>query len=178
MVNPRNRRRKQAAKTRNTRNGNSGQRTVVLTAGIRTVTLNRVRMKDVKLLADGSVVITPIQGSNIHELSRVLSDAVEWRVRSAVVSMAPIVNRDSMGAVSTVICPAETFSGSDAIRDGGGQSKNIGFGVHTSNLVFSCDDWFNHANRAAVMCSALQGSGADITMVCTVNLTVQLRGRR
>jgi hypothetical protein len=131
-----------------------------------------------KVLATGDVVTLDIQGSTVHELSKVLSDALDYRIRSCTVKLMPIVGSEvAAQLVSIVTNTKQTFSNADGIRDGGGVLKTV-HQQHNSTMVAAYDDWHNYSTRGAFLSVAALGASHDIDVSVEVTMTVQLRGRR
>jgi hypothetical protein len=127
----------------------------------------------------GGVSHVDIQGSTIHELGRVLSDAVEWRVRSATIKLTPNVANTAAGAYAAILAPSNWApTDFDNITYMGGTWKKITQTMSVT-IASSDDEWKNHANGKARLYVSGRGTSAlGVELIATFSGTIQVRGKR
>lgn len=118
--------------------------------GPRTVTRSNVAFSQVNNDATaGALTTVPIRGANCHTLRGDLSYVVEYRVRSATMTLRPVVSTTDSGTYTAVLCPSNWApNNAQEIMNLGGTTKLLSQPM-TLSIKASDDEWVNHANGKA-----------------------------
>lgn len=148
------------------------------TGAVRTITRVNVPFADLTTAAvAGTSENTLVLGASCHQLNRDLQDAVEFRLRSATLTVEPVVSSTEVGTYAVLFAPGPWSPSYKAtILNMGGTEKRITQKM-TVSLQGSDDDWINHANGKARIYYT-DSTDTKTVLMAKMSYTIQVRGHR
>lgn len=144
------------------------------------MTLNNIVLSEMtatKVAGDWQKI--EIRASNCKALSNALVSAVEWRMRSMVVTYEPVVSANSSGYVALLCIANGNYAPadlSDAVRKGcvvKSAAKRF-----SSNVSLPDNEWGEHTDKSGLVYLSTDKHVEETLGLIKFTITLQMRGMR